>query len=293
MLCENPYTIGCLPCPCTRCFPCRVNKRRLWATRMLLESFKHGDSCFVTLTYDDKNKPSDNSLYPKDTQLWFKRIRKVLAPQEIRYFMVGEYGDQTQRPHYHGVLFGLDAATAGGSDGQSGIVRDTWGLGFSYVGAFNIDVAQYVAGYVTKKMTQGKDKRLYGRHPEFARMSLRPGIGAFSAEDFARVLASPFGLVSIKESGDVPTSFRLASKSLPLGRYIRGKIRELLTPGQKDAPAQATQKYALSMRVMLEDALKNSENASKSFGKILVDMNKQKINNLRARTKIYEPAKVI
>lgn len=293
MLCEKPYLIGCLPCPCTRCFPCRVNRRRLWASRMLLESFNHADSCFVTLTYDEKYRPKDDSLDPVDAQLWLKRFRKALAPQKIRYFLAGEYGDESQRPHYHAVVFGVDPYTAGGADGQSGVVQDTWGSGFTFVGEFNHDVAQYVAGYVTKKMTQGSDKRLYGRYPEFSRMSLRPGIGALSVPDIARVLASPFGLGSITQSGDVPTSFRLAAKSLPLGRYIRGKLREALGASTPAAPAEATKRYALSMRFLYEDAVKNKTVTSKSYRQVLAELNEQPRKNMVSRNKIYEGAKTI
>lgn len=298
MLCQKPYMIRSMPCPCTTCFPCRVNRRRLWAHRLDLESQKHGDSSFVTLTYDDEHIPTGGSLEPKDTQKWLKRLRKVLAPQKVRYFLAGEYGPQTLRPHYHVALFGVDPHTAGGDDGRLGIVNASWGLGHTLVGELNRDSAMYVAGYVTKKMTQGKDKRLYGKCPEFSRMSLRPGIGADAVKDIASVLDSPAGLGSITSSGDVPTALHYGRSPLPLGRYLRQKLRESLGYA-KDTPPEALKAYEAQMHKLLQDALKNPKIKTayeknrkglfkrSALGNVLVDYFKNKSNSLVARAQIY------
>lgn len=296
MLCEKPYMIGTVPCPCTRCFPCRVNRRRLWAHRMTLESLVSSDSSFVTLTYDEKNIPEGANLVPKHTQDWLKRIRKILAPQKIRYFLVGEYGDQTQRPHYHVALFGVHPYVAGGSDGQSGVVQRTWNRGFTYTGDLTPDASMYVAGYCTKKMTSRKDPRLNGRYPEFARMSLRPGIGAFAIKDIARSLKLPAGLQSIAQAGDVPFALNHGRRALPLGRYLRGRLREELGYS-KETPLEKQKEYAGEMRRMFEEA-KNAQKDKTVWNagvltKLWLDMNAQKIKNLRSRTQVYERVKTI
>ena len=46
-----------VPFGCGQCLPCRVNKRRLWTNRIMLESMCHDDNAFVTLTYNDDNIP--------------------------------------------------------------------------------------------------------------------------------------------------------------------------------------------------------------------------------------------
>ena len=75
--------------------------------RMLHELSDYEDAVFVTLTYDEDHIPSNHSLKKSDLQKWFKRVRKEIEPKKIRYFACGEYGDKTQRPHYHAIIFGL------------------------------------------------------------------------------------------------------------------------------------------------------------------------------------------
>jgi hypothetical protein len=185
---------------------------------MMLESFKHEEYCFVTLTYSNEFYPPDGSLRPKDAQLWLKRLRKAVHPVSFRFFLVGEYGDETGRAHYHAILFGLGESAAS-------IVQQTWGKGNTLTGSFTHDSAQYVAGYTIKKMTGKDDERLDGRHPEFARMSLRPGIGAKAMEDVARSLTSQHGVKALIENQDVPTTLRHGSKLMPLGRYLTRRLR--------------------------------------------------------------------
>lgn len=264
---------------------------------MLLESLVSSDSSFVTLTYDDQHKPKGDSLDPSHPRNWLKRLRKVLSPQKIRYFLVGEYGSETQRPHYHIALFGVHPLVAGGTDGGSGLVQSTWNRGFTYTGELTSDSAMYIAGYCTKKMTSRKDPRLNGRYPEFSRMSLRPGLGAHAVKDIARSLDTDAGLQHITDCGDVPYALNHARKSLPLGRYLRGLLREAIGFGSRETPLKAQEKYALSMRVLFEEAGRNAKNPSlwnaKSPHKLWLDMNQQKINNLLSRTSVYEKVKTL
>lgn len=83
--------------------------------------------------------------------------------------------------------------------------------------------ANYIAGYVTKKMTSVSDERLQGRRPEFARMSLKPGIGARALEAVAlAMMRSKLDQSMV----DVPTGLRHGAEVLRLGRYLRRKLRE-------------------------------------------------------------------
>jgi len=155
----------------------------------MLEANEKEDNCFVTLTYSDENLPGGvdgATLQPKDLQDWLKRFRSAIQPTKVRYFAVGEYGDRTWRPHYHLALFGWPQCRYGFSrytDRRKDccsccdVIRETWGLGHIAVGSLETSSAQYIAGYVTKKMTFNDDPRLKGRHPEFARMSRNPAIG--------------------------------------------------------------------------------------------------------------------
>lgn len=78
---------------------------------------------------------------------------------------------------------------------------------------------KYVAGYVQKKLTRRDDPRLEGRPPEFALMSLRPGIGALAVSDIASTAL-------FCDAVDVPAVLRTNGKIQPLGRYLRKKLRE-------------------------------------------------------------------
>lgn len=210
---------GTTPFGCGQCLPCRINRRRLWTWRMFYESQLHEDNCFVTLTYSDENLPADGSVRVGDYQLWLKRLRRAVEPRRFRYFVVGEYGDQTQRPHYHACLFGLGQFDAGHID-------RAWGKGLTATFEFNEFTAQYTAGYVVKKLTSKDDPRLRGRAPEFARMSLRPGIGAGAMEILAEQLHSDAGLDHLANTGDVPVYLMVGRKKVPIGRYLRQKLRE-------------------------------------------------------------------
>ena len=58
----------------------------------------------MTLTYDEKNLP--DRLKKEHLQKFIRNLRD--DGKEIKYFACGEYGDTTNRPHYHMCIFGSD-----------------------------------------------------------------------------------------------------------------------------------------------------------------------------------------
>lgn len=211
---------------------CRRRHRRLWASRLLLESMCHEVSSFVTLTYAEGSCPQD--LSPEHLRDFLKRLRRRLYPAHVRFFGVGEYGSRTQRPHYHLALFGYPPCStvyaAGLLKGECqctpcSVVRKAWGFGHVLVGTLEAKSAQYIARYVLKKMTRRDDLRLSGRHPEFVRMSLRPGIGAPAVEAVSRSLQS---VLVHRKLNDVPLTIRVGPTQYLLGRYIRTLLRKKL-----------------------------------------------------------------
>jgi len=182
---------------CGRCLGCRLERARQWAIRMMHESTLHEHSIFVTLTYDDFHLPPDLSLVPDDTQTWLKRLRKLTYPSRIRFYLCGEYGDLKKRPHYHAVLFGWwpsDAVPTADSQGGypqfvSALLDLSWGKGLCTFSYLTFESAAYTAGYIVDKVMSKDVERLkahYGdRHPEFSRMSRRPGIGAGWEEKYS------------------------------------------------------------------------------------------------------------
>lgn len=221
---------GSTPFGCGQCLPCRINRRRQWQWRQFFESLSHNENCFVTLTYNEENLPDQAGLEPEVVSLWLKRFRKQIQPLRVRYFLVGEYGDISLRPHYHLSLFGVSGFTVL-DDGRTveKVIASTWGRGFVQVAEFNEATAQYVSGYVTKKMTQKDDPRLEGRFPEFARMSNRPGLGAAAMLVIAETLVKTGNAMClVDELGDVPKEVRIGKRSVPLGRYLLRKLREAI-----------------------------------------------------------------
>lgn len=201
----------------------------------------HEENVFCTLTYDDDHLPESNQtigvLKPDDTKNWLKRLRKVNPRGKLRYYLVGEYGDETSRPHYHAILFNVPTCSWGGTRHSRGglrecceacsLIRNTWGKGSIELGDVTPESAQYTAGYTLKKMTHMDDPRLQRGNsfltPEFSRKSLKPGLGAGMMPYIAQI---PF--IMDTGSDDVPSSLRHGSKILPLGRYLKGKLREAL-----------------------------------------------------------------
>lgn len=177
--------------PCGRCIGCRLDYSRHWAIRSYHEAFMHNANCFVTLTFNDKYLPNDNSVHKDFIQRWLKRFRKYYG-DGIRYMLCGEYGSKKGRPHYHLVLYGFDfddkyvySERRGNLYYRSPSLEKIWTLpgcsesaGFSVIGECTFESSAYVARYVTKKVFGSSSKKHYsGREPEFMLMSRMPGLG--------------------------------------------------------------------------------------------------------------------
>lgn len=329
MKCRNPFMKGGMAFPCGQCMPCRINRRRVWTHRLMLERSLHGDASFITLTYnndkyiDPRTKtPLENMQYsvspitgelrptlvPKHLQDWLKRLRKEYAPEKIKYYAVGEYGDESERPHYHIAAFGYPQCRWGISRYSASrqnccsvcdMVRDTWGRGNVLVGELSTESAQYVAGYVTKKMTDKMDARLDGRHPEFARMSTgsRKGEGGLGA-GFMHEIASTFLQFNLgdKET-DVPSALRHGSRLLPLGRYLRRKLRVMV--GRDEKTPQEVLDQLFSEMSPLREIAQLAADASKevkygqAFKEEVIKASDQAVANMENRAKIFKQRRVL
>lgn len=185
-----------LQIPCGQCVGCRLERSRQWAMRCLHESSLHEENCFITLTYNDENLPSDLSLNYKHFQDFMKRFRKAFGP-DIRFYMCGEYGEKFDRPHFHACIFGFDfddkqlffTSPSGAKVYRSAKLEKLWKYGYSSIGDVTFESAAYVARYIMKKQTGQDAERRYEmtcletgeivkRKPEFNNMSRRPGIAS-------------------------------------------------------------------------------------------------------------------
>lgn len=307
MLCENPFVQNGAAFRCGSCPTCLINTRRTWSHRIQMETNLRTDNCFANLTYEDSNLPLVVSstgatlpdLRPKDLQDWLKRLRAAISPLRIRFYAVGEYGDESWRPHYHVALFGFPTCLRGrtrrlpqsknrpiwrGCCVQCELVGNTWGKGDVDLGTVDIGSAQYLAQYVTKKMTHRDNSLLLGRHPEFARMSLRPGIG----HDFMHEVASSFLQYETAfqaASADVPSALRVGSRSQPIGRYLRRTLRKLVGR-DVNAPKEALQENE-EMQALRVLAFETSQ----PLKSVIINRYAQKILSTKAKAKIRKQGK--
>jgi len=276
MLCRSPFVKGELPFGCGQCMACRIKRRRIWTHRMMLESFLHSESCFITLTYAPEHLPPDGSVVPRDAVLFLKRFRERIKPVKVRYFLVGEYGDETERPHYHAALFGVGRAAEPD-------IAAAWGLGLVHVGDLEQKSAQYIAGYVTKKMTKSDDPRLRGRHPEFARMSRMPAIGSGAIAVMADAMNDREGSKEIARLGDVPSTLKHGGKDWPLGRVLKEKFRDAMGFDEKSLPEAKLAEWVAEMHAMRID-----KGASKAAWKALKPMiEHNKLDQIEKRASIW------
>lgn len=247
MYCANPFVQAGRVFGCGQCMPCRINRRRIWTHRILLEAKEHKHNAFVTLTYSTENLPLDMSVDSITLQKWLKRLRRLYEPNTFRFYAVGEYGEENRRPHYHAALFGFPTCHKGRTFVNRissvccpvcTLVQRSWQnpetkqpYGYAYVGQLQPESAAYIAGYVTKKFLQIPDTM--GLRAPFARMSTRPGIGAGAMDDLASAL-----LLSDYKQPDVPTALHQGSTVFPLGRYLRKRLRKRI--GRDEATPQST-----------------------------------------------------
>lgn len=194
----------------------------------MLEAYQYKENAFVTLTYADDNQVN---LDPTHTTEFLKRLRKSIEPHRIRYFYVGEYGDERGRPHYHFALFNFPTCARGQTrqprkDQQMHCCKvcnemsRLWTHGRIECARLEPASARYIAGYVTKKMTDPHHPLLEGRFPEFARMSRRPGIGATAIPEIASTL-----MENNYDQPDVPKVLLHGRARMPLGRYLTRELR--------------------------------------------------------------------
>lgn len=180
--------------PCGKCVECINRRISGWSFRLRKEGERSSSSFFITLTYDTKHVPITQKGYMtldrKDPTKWLKRLRKHIWKQgkqtKIKYYLCGEYGTETDRPHYHAIIFNVDledlidinlARIARDNhetmlDGKYQFECPTWGLGVITIG----QTTEASIGYTLKYMCKDPKKPI-PRHqnddriPIFSNMS--------------------------------------------------------------------------------------------------------------------------
>lgn len=283
-----------IPFPCGQCLACRINKRRVWTLRLILESYLHPSASFITLTYEPDNLPLNLSGVPilckRDVQLFMKRLRYEFSRdsaghfREIRYYLAGEYGPQGHLPHYHAILFGVSPFELDDQwmyfAGRSGPYKpnycrstrlyNLWRLGIVHVGECTPESIQYCAGYVTKKITRKGD----GLEKEFQLMSRNPGIGARAVAAISRTLQ---GVSGDSLGAGTGKTLHVNGKDFPLGRFLLDKLRIVsdVQTGFAD--------YEESLR----ESFRESQRKGMPFLEYLVESDAQRFRNLESKQNMF------
>lgn len=188
--------------PCGTCIGCREARGAEWALRCVHESKMHTSNWFATLTY--KDVPDKGSLRKVDWQRFMYRLRDAVGP--VRFFMCGQYGSVTFRPHYHALFFGLrldDVRLYGSSKRDdkalyvSAMLERLWGHGEVKLAAVTPGSVRYVTAYMGRSVLDAERCDMLGIEPEFQLMSRRPGIGKPWLDSFGSDVY-PDGYVTLK-----------------------------------------------------------------------------------------------
>lgn len=157
-----------IPVPCNKCPACLARRVSAWSFRLMQEEKVCTNCFFLTLTYDTAKVPITKngfmSLSKRDCQLFLKRLRKGHwsnnydgAP--VKYYLVGEYGGKTRRPHYHCLIYNV----------KLDLVQGAWNNGQIHYGK----VSGASVGYTLKYMNKPPFRHHVNddRQPVFALMS--------------------------------------------------------------------------------------------------------------------------
>lgn len=254
---------------------CRVAKSLEWSTRIAHEAQMHDASCFVTLTFADEWLPADYGVHKLHLQLFMKRVRKRFG-EGIRFFACGEYGEQTKRPHYHVILFGTDYSEDRKPWRQSGpyllykseTLQKQWPFGHHEIGECTPQSAQYVAKYVTKRVTGDRAHTHYQRvnpytgeickvNAEFVLMSRNPGIGSAWYDQYASDCFPSDFVILDGVKRPVPAYYKKKlseeeQRRISHKRTVAGKKRKAVNPAEYETRRLMTKNESSILRIKSE-----------------------------------------
>lgn len=192
------YRVNCfISAPCRRCHLCLDSRRSEYEARSIIEACDNPWMYFFTLTYDEDHiRPC--GLYKRDVSDFLKRFRINLtraysrrfnvsesvasSAVEFRCVYVGEYGANTHRPHYHGILFFKNHIPDVHIWWLYEIFHSSWPHGiiddFQLVRS-PIASSRYICKYITKQFYITVPE---GKNPCFFQGPHKCGLGAYNLE---------------------------------------------------------------------------------------------------------------
>ena len=225
--------------PCGQCQNCRINKRRDWQARLLLEAATHDYGVFVTLTFSDVGTPQ--VLRRDHLRAFFRNLHQSVP--DFRYYGAAEYGTKTGRAHYHVHIFSAIPI----SEYQ---LRKAWSCGHIHVGDTEPASIDYVLGYLLKN---GKVARwpVELRFPEFRVYSQGMGKNAL-----------PHLLI---DGTELPREFKVFGRTWPIGRYLRDRAKKMGYTVSERESVTLERLEAKAMRSVLDDKTLSAEEIQKAY----------------------------
>lgn len=193
-----------LQVPCGKCSDCRRARLRDWRFRLLYEVSQHYMSAFVTLTFDDKNLAKYKDDPNRAVRQFLDACRKHYGRQ-LRHWFIAEFGTDTNRIHYHGLLFGF-YCKPGSKEFYK--LKSLWNRGIIWVGYVDgAKTVNYVVKYITKGDNSGKLQ---------PRVLTSQGIGLSYITDVTRLYHH--------NQRSLINYIRLNGQIYPLPRFYQSKI---------------------------------------------------------------------
>lgn len=203
MICLHPRYYAGKVFPCGKCPACLSRDREELAQRLIIEAHCSKSSYFITLTYDDEHLPMYNGVNCFDKEqvrTFIRALRDSYRDDGVhfRYFVTSEYGDNTNRSHYHAIFF-YDSFESRQQVYED--IKKRWIFGNISVDSVTVASARYVAKYCLKEDDSSDFPK---GHPcrSFRLFSCRPAIGC-----------SPAALRYYRENWNLQKSFIYQDKT--------------------------------------------------------------------------------
>lgn len=224
--------------PCGRCITCRNRRIQSWHLRLSEELKSSKNAYFITLTYDDDHLPfTENGLMTlnyRHHQLFMKKLRKT-QQRKINYYTVGEYGEQTNRPHYHSIIFNIDNLVN---------VSDKWHYGHTHFGNVTDASIYYTLKYAHKSLYKRRPK---DRDEDDDRVKER----ALMSKGLGMSFITPEMFDYFQDDVTRPVT-KLGGQKIALPRYYRDKI---FSEEQKEIRNQAMEEHTQKRLEMMRNPL--------------------------------------
>lgn len=252
--------------PCGKCPECIRVRISSWQFRLVQEEKVHFTARFVTLTYDPDNVPvSPNgfmTLCKRDVQLFFKRLRFNTKRKSIKYYLCGEYGSKTSRPHYHAIIF----------DATESEIHDAWQNGHVHTDA----VTDASITYTIKYMAKGRiipQFKADDRVEEFSLMSKKLGANYMTPE-----------MVKWHKDGLRNYVVKPGGYKSVMPRYYREKV---FNEGEQFIlTAEAQQKYEVDLAARISEYTNEQEYYADRYNRIRHYLKIKRAEEAQKRDKI-------